>query len=283
MVGRMEGMILMDEKRFDELLQIHLDLFDKADRGSVVARRAAYCFLYDYYQKILLEVGKGLCDVNEKSLHCSTVFKRWEMVRTRLKSVPGINPDEWNRIVKKLDDIRQTVQHSDYEDASENDLMLIREKAPAFKVSIVQMGQEYNKKIQGLPVIDRFKRMLEVELEAAEIASREFYTDMEVDFPFSFDPDLFNIVRTRLGEIKTIHDLKYTDFEDLSKLTRIGAVYRIKEDCSLRHNECPKCGGKIRETSTPQGGSSEDGPRSYFYRVGCEKCNYTIHSEVNDV
>lgn len=86
--------------------------------------------------------------------------------------------------------------------------------------------------------------------------------------------------------VRTMTLLPYAHSFNLEKLIQIAKIisdFKGKEEILLRYSICPKCGGKVRETQRRFGGTEDDPmPDGVYLRVGCEKCDYELHSETID-
>ena len=76
-------------------------------------------------------------------------------------------------------------------------------------------------------------------------------------------------------------ELKKSDLDNLLFITRLVARFQGRDDMLVHLNRCPKCGGNIRQTSHTIGYKSYDSdePTGEKYRIGCDKCNYTLDED----
>jgi ribosomal protein S27AE len=91
---------------------------------------------------------------------------------------------------------------------------------------------------------------------------------------------LTEILKQKLATASTAEDLDRADLDNLINLVKIISKIRGREEILLRQSICPKCGGKIVETQ--KGFGHPDTSFGMTYRVGCEKCDYTLHKETID-
>lgn len=274
----------MDKNKPDLFLR-HLSFFDSLPKNDVLSRRCACKPLYEYFMKLIFVVGKELLYLNKDSLKISHLLTRWKDVEVSLRSVD--NPDEWDKLIKKINKIRSKVEHNDDYDPQINDLTDIREKALEFQKWIIQKGTDYHKNHVNFTFTQTFILNLRLTLNKAEYIMDLFE---ESKFELSMENEwyeelsvLYKRLIDREKEIIKGNKVKSLDLNDLMRLTRIIFFFEGKEYALLSKNICPVCGGNIRNTQKQYPSSDEEPPSEIYYRVGCDKCNYIVHDETINV
>jgi len=275
--------------RFDEYLNGILGAFDTINLQTEYNRRVAVKPLYDYYQILILEVTVHLCGFDRNSLRIQHLKTRWDIAKNALSMVE--DPRKWDQLVNQLHNARSSVEHTDYEIPSETALINVRTQAPKFKEWILATGQNYHKASKGFSFIQEYSLLSRWYVGLADsIIDKYGEKQPYLIDTAGEDTEYRNLesVKTRLAarasEINAINDLRKEDLSDLIELTKITERLEAKESAFLRFNLCPKCGGKIAETERSVGGNYEDPmPSAVIYRVGCEKCDYTLNEETIDV
>lgn len=263
------------QDEFDELLQ-H---FDNQAKNTKHSRRASVNYLWDAYMNLLFEVGIKLCGFYKESLDSVHLSRRWIQIKKPL-SIVG-DPESWDYLIKKLNGIRQRVQHNSNFDPKINDLNKIREKAPEFKEWTIKIGKEFFKKSKNFTFKDRFHSEYEWAIRDAELLLHIFGEDPYISFKFDSRWDeisnLKDVMKERLTQIDRIKEILFEDLSNLLHLKELISIFSGREDMVLHLNRCPKCGGNIINTTQYFGGNRDDPePNGFHYRVGCEKCDYYL-------
>jgi len=268
-----------------------LDIFDNFELDDILVRRYACKPLWDYFQKIILEVGVDLCDLHPNSLKISHLKTRWENIKYCLEYVG--DPEIWDETINEMNKIRSKVEHDDEYDPKKERLLVLRTKAPEFKEWIIRNAQEYYKQSNDFTLKESYYHLSKRYIDIAKFIIYEYGSDSphtaKLDYlndpdKYSQIPDLIETIQTRLKKIAKLEDIERLDLENLIKIVEIISDFKGKEHVLLSFSVCPKCGGKIKDTNQYFGGTEYDPePDGLVYRVGCEKCDYEIHSEVINI
>lgn len=274
-----------DRGHYSKLLEIfdHFELNDKS------MRRIAYKPLHDYFQRLILEVGVKLCGLNQNSLKTCPLKSRWESIKYCLGYVE--KPQIWESTINEMNNIRQKVEHNDYYIPKKEQLLKIRKKAPEFKDWIIRAAGEYYKKSKNFTFKEAFYNLSNWYTQEAEwllqeygenlphVAKSDYSTDLE-EYSYQQLSELVKALQERLKNIAKLEDIKHSDLEKLIQIVKIISDFKGKEEILLQYSICPKCGGTIKETQRYFGGAENDPePKGVCIRVGCEKCDYELHSE----
>jgi len=266
----------------------NLEIFDKLGKNSIHERRTAVKPLYDYFQKILLEIGVKLCGIKSELLKPLHLKRRWEIVKGCLSYIG--EPRNWNSLISRICTFRDRVEHTDYYDPNMHELLDIREKAPKFREWIFRIGKEYYKKFKYFTIKEIFYHLSNWYISEAELISKEYgeepyvatlghSLDIEGDFYLQI-PELVKILEERLKHIKKGEDIIPSDLENLVNLIKIISNIKGREEALLHYSICPKCGRKIKEITSYFGSTLEKPePEGFYYIVGCERCGYKLHKE----
>jgi len=278
----------MTEKRDDHYSRL-LEVFDNQRLSDIYERRVAYKPLYEYFQKLILEIGVTLCGLNQNTLKTSHLKTRWENIKYCLEYTEDTKI--WEDIVNEVNNIRQKVEHNDYYDPKPERLIEIRKKAPEFKEWIISVAKEYYIKSEDFTLKVAFYRLSNWYIKEAEWMLQKCGANpppaAKLDYPMELEEnsyqqlyDLAKQLQERLRNIAKPEDIEPSDLEKLIQIVKIVSHFKGKEEILLKHSICPKCGGKIKETQGYFGGTYDDPePDGVYYRVGCEKCDYEVHSE----
>jgi len=270
-----------------------LQIFDSLKLNDTSGRRTAYKPLYEYFQKLVLEVGVTLCNLDQNSLKISHLKTRWENVKSCLSYIE--DPKEWDALINEINNIRQKVEHNDYYDPNSERLLEVRRKAPEFKDSVIRVAKEYYKKsknftfkeaffhLSNLYIIEAEGLLEEYGIEPPYVVKTDYSLELE-KYPYQQLSEIVKKLRERLGSIAKLEDVERSDLEELIQIVKIISHLRGKEEILLRYSVCPRCGGKIKETQKYVGGTPDDPePTAVYCRVGCEKCDYELHSETINI
>jgi hypothetical protein len=278
----------MDNEKRDAYSQI-LEAFDQLKLDNVHERRMASKPLYDFFMILLKEVGVALCGLDENSLKAYHLKTRWKNIKTHLSYIE--DPKVWDDLVNELNNIRNDVEHKDYYYPKAQRLKEIREKALEFKDWIVRVGKEYYRQSKNFTFKEAFLKTVMEHVREADWMMHEFgestphaakseYSLLDEKDEYLELKQSIKLLQGRLNNIADLEDLERPDLENLIKMVRIISQIRAREEILLKYSVCPKCGGKITETQRAVGGTADDPePTAIVYRVGCENCDYELHSE----
>ncbi|MCP4683120.1 MAG: hypothetical protein GY864_12360 [Desulfobacterales bacterium] len=278
-------------EKFDEFPEM-LKAFDDVELINIYKRRMAVKPLYDYFQKLTFLVGAEACGLNKNSLRSSHLRYRWESIRGCI-SIEGIEISyEWDKLIKKIYDIRNKVEHNDEFDPQQNILVQIREKAPEFAQWLSSEAIVYIKKTQRYSFKQAFHRLLHEYVLDARIIIHAYgertphvasigYLMKEDELEYHNLLDLSKALETKLSHFGELKDVERSDLENLIRIVKITSIMQAREELLSKDGVCPSCGGKIVESEEYVGGGPENQPEpdGVVYRVGCEKCEYEIDNE----
>lgn len=92
------------------------------------------------------------------------------------------------------------------------------------------------------------------------------------------------ILEQTLVQVKGEEGVERSTLSNLITVVQIIGTSRGKEETLLTFSLCPKCRGKITETQNEFGGDEcNPEPTGIFYRVGCEKCDYVVHTDTINI
>lgn len=265
----------MTKKPFQE----YLSLYGERESDNPLVRRTNFKYLYDFYQHLVVVVGENLC-----SLPTGAMRQGLPLAWGRLQIHFSTYEDywDWNKIIKKINDIRNDIEHKMDYFPPEGTLAEIREKAPEFRDWIVASGRRYRKESENFDHFHAFMNMWRNYFSIVEELFPEAYNKESTDPLEQMELEDIEAALTE-SKVRLVDPTKTkVTKEDLFLLERlINAKSRIdvRESTLLSMGLCPKCGAKIIETNKSYGNPGEE-PTSIHYRVGCEKCGYTVHSEV---
>lgn len=282
----------MSQKFIDYLHPI-LCAFDSIDLDCEYRRRVAVKPLYDYFQRLILEVAVRHCSMNRNTLQNCHLKTRWDMIKSALALVE--DPMKWDQLVKSLHNMRSSTEHYDYNTPKKQALVSIRKKAPEFADWILKIGKKYLEESKGFSFVEKFSLLanwyirqtdwtLNLYGEEPPYSVESDYVPLGEDHPYCRLKSLRDCLRSRIFEISRVDDLTKEDLDTLVELIKEIERLDAKETILLKYSVCPKCGEKIVDTQTPVGGSSDDPePSAIIWRVGCENCDYVINSETINV
>ena len=276
----------MNQKQ--NILEDSLNTFDSLELDNLVQRRMAFKPLYDFFQILIKEVGVNFLGLDANSMRSYHLKTRWENTKIHLAMIE--DPKSWDGLINEVYNIRSKVEHNEYHDPNASRLKIIRKKAPEFYEWIIKAGKEYYRKSKNFTFKQSFFSMLDWYVKESEIIFREFgdnppyvakkeYPSLSDEEPYEELKEVIKVIRERLSNFKTDDDFKRSDLDNLVNVVKIITEIRARETMLLKHSICPKCGGKIIESEKSYGYEDQGG---VIYRVGCEKCDYEIHSESFD-
>jgi hypothetical protein len=132
----------MTDKNNDEFSR-RLEIFDRQELNDIYGRRTTYKPLYEYFQKLTLEVGVEYCNLNRSTLLNYQLNTRWAVIKDMLAYVE--NPKIWDELISHMYKIRNGIEHNDFYDPNPKQLTEIRTKASEFKEWIIRVASEYYK------------------------------------------------------------------------------------------------------------------------------------------
>lgn len=256
-----------------------LSHFDNTISDNPLLIRCAVTPLYEYYNKLLFEIGKNFCEFDEKLLIKYGLKTRWSFISFKLQKIEDCSYGR--KIITKLDFERNEVGHNDKHIPNINDLKKIRKKSSDFKKWVIDIGKKYQEKNKNFTFKEKFYDDYFFTIKDGDSLIREFENNPYISFEYeNLWNELRNTVRKLYSPIikfNKLEDIKKSDLDNLLFMTKLIWRFKGREDMILHLNRCPKCGGKIIETSREFGGTIDDPePDGFHYRVGCEKCDYYI-------
>jgi hypothetical protein len=276
----------------ENILTDRLKVFDSFDLDDESSRRVSLVPLYDLYLIILAYVGVRLCELNRAKFSGPLLTERWTEVKKCLEKVGNI-PQRYDDEIKNFHKIRNKTQHDEIYIPEKSRLLDFRKMWSEFLEWIIDIGNfHYKEVIMNMTFTQRF-----IELSKSYIGRSDYVFDVYGDEPpFLTRSDVLfedayqelgecrNVLDSRLRKLHSANDITKEDFDSLIMLVTHIERIDAKEYVYLEREICPKCGGKISETQSIFGGSDEDPePTSIRYRVGCEQCDFELHSETIDV
>lgn len=171
----------------------------------------------------------------------------------------------------------------------------IREQILDFKRWIISTGKKYKKESSGFSFIQKFFELcrwysVEAERIFSQYGENPPYT-MKIDTLSSNVKNQYTKLKLlterlskRIQQINDITDIQKSDLTDLANLIKEIERIDAKENVLLHFGKCSNCGGNIIETQRSVGGNIDDPmPTAITYRLGCEKCDYTINEDTIDI
>jgi hypothetical protein len=141
-------------QEFRQHLERILASFDSIDLNDEYSRRLAVKPLYDYFQRVLLEVGSQLCGLSRNSLGNCHLEARWKAVKGVLEIIEDAS--RWDRLVSTIYNARMSIEHNDYSSPSKQALLDVRKQAAEFANWMLEVGQKYHEKSKGFTFIQRY-------------------------------------------------------------------------------------------------------------------------------
>jgi len=278
------------KKKYNDIL---ID-FDKVPKDTIYQRRASFNILWDFFQKLILDVGVELCGLYRESMKISHLNTRWNKAKLPLSYIEN-PPDNLNNLVNRVHKLRGGIQHSKENQEfapNSNELDDIRKKCPEFLDWILDVGIKFYRSSKNFTLPDYFSRIIsyymgEIDIILSNYGTKKIpYVANYVYLPFVIDSSYKKIIdfkekyEKKRFQIHNLEDIDQSDLESLVDLIEIVSKIKAWEDALLKENICPKCGEKIITTNTPFGGTPDDPePDGIYHRVGCEKCDYYIDSD----
>ncbi|OGM10733.1 hypothetical protein A2Z22_00755 [Candidatus Woesebacteria bacterium RBG_16_34_12] len=146
----------MTDKTNEEFSRL-LEIFDKQELNDIHGRRTAYKPLYEYFQRLIAEVGVRLCSLNRDIFNNYQLNGRWDVIKGCLILIEDAKI--WDDLIHKMNKIRNGVEHKDNYDPELEMLKNIREKAPEFKTWVIRVGIEYFKTSINFTFIQSFYQL----------------------------------------------------------------------------------------------------------------------------
>lgn len=280
----------------DDFLEI-LETFDRQRLNNIPARRTAYKPLYDYFQKLLMEIEVEFCNLKQETLQNYQLNTRWAIIKDHLIYIEPNFIEEsknWDKLIKDMYDIRNGVEHKDYYDPKKETLENIRLKAPNFTKWLVRAAKEYYKISTNFTFKQSFYIMSKRYLHEAQTIFEEYGEIPPYVLNSDYSIELGNSPYQQFSELvislserikKNLEDVERDDLEKLIQLVKIIYNFKGKEQVLRQFYICPRCGGKIKETESYYGGNTEDKPEpdGSHIRVGCQNCDYSIDNKFIDL
>ncbi len=273
----------------DDSLDLIIRKYDEINLEDDYNRRWAVKPLYDFFMRIILEVGVRLCEQHRNTYKNLALKTRWDIIKNCLSIVE--EPSQWDQVIYTLQKERVRVEHNDYYIPDETVLGSIRENAFEFKDWVIENGKKYFRMSEGFSFLQKFNGIVRVYISRADYILGTFGNSLptfaENDFvpygeehPYLRLSEVRDFLQKRVFEIKSIDDLQKEDLENLVTMITQTERLDVKETSYLERNICPKCGSNIIDTEKAYGGSIDDPiPTTIVYRVGCENCDYEVHVE----
>lgn len=280
-------------QEFKQHLEKILSLFDSLDLDDEYKRRLAVKPLYDYFQRVLLEVGDQLCGLHRNSLKSCHLKTRWVLVNGTLEMVEK-NASRWDKLVITINNERMSCEHNDYYFPPKQALLETRKHATEFANWALESGKKYHEKSEGFTFTQEFAATSRWYIAQAERITSElgetspfcvkedYYLD-GIENGYSKLKALSNALVPRSRGVRNVNELTREDLSNLTDLVRIVERVDARENIMVARSTCPKCGSQIVETEKYFGGSGEEEPHAVFYRVGCDQCNYVLDTETIDL
>ena len=274
----------------DEHLGNLLSKFDKLDLENEYDRRLAIKPLYDFYQISLLEASVMFCGFNRDTVKNQHLNTRWMLTRSTLLDIDS-TIERWNNLIKTVENERNGVEHNDYHFPKKEALVEARLQASDFLTWLVTTSKNYYELSRGFSFAKEFTILSDIQIILADIILNTYSekTPFFLDSPeekaeFWQLPQLKERLEPRSKQIRDINDLKKEDLIDLITLAKLTENINVRENALLHDSKCPNCGNKIITTEEPMGGNEADSaPEAIAVRVGCEKCDYSLHEETIDI
>jgi hypothetical protein len=276
----------------NDYLERLLSNYKKLSKKDMSERRMAVKPLYDFYQRLLLEVGVKYFHLPQDTLLNYGLQSRWSIVKKYLE-VMKRKTNDWDKIVRDLQKIRRSNEHNDFFDPDKKVLETAFERASQFIEYLLSAGEEYIRQSEGLTVIDQYRRITREYSMRTSMILRQ-YGSMT---PESVKQDLHprdskiysnfvpmrDTIQGRIPELKSIRDLSGDDLNLLFTLVREVERIDARENAYIQFGVCPRCGGKIVETERYLGGNEDEPPDAVHVRIGCNKCEFNVIDETMDI
>jgi hypothetical protein len=275
----------------DEVLDI-LEGYDRQNMNKEYGRRAAFWALHDYFHRHIMEVGVRCCGIPEVALKACSIKVRWEYAGEALEKVGNI-PTEWNKVIGKLNKLRNKVAHESHVPDLKN-LQDIRSKTETFSDWIFEMGKKYHQQASGYTVVQKFKILSRWYAKRADKILSEL-SERKPQYIVSDTRWRKGTSSVKLKGLKVFTERAEKSIDSVTELTADdleGLIFLIteierldaREDAYLEFSRCPICGSKIISTERSSGGTSSDpAPTKIHYCIGCEKCDYELVSETESI
>jgi len=278
-------------KQFEGEYEEILENFDAIELDNITSKRMAQQVLYDYFQKLTLEIGISI-GLNKEMLQGGHLNSRWITLKRCLNSIT--QTQDWDSLIEKMVKIRNATSHIDYFIPQSSELKKIREEAPKFKEWIIKFAKEYYKKSKNFTFKEKFYLFSQNYISVAEMIFKDYGEDYPLESKLDIFPEPISRIpyhelkkyvkylNQRLKELAKLDEITRDDLEKLIAIVETTAFIKGREEISLQSSKCPRCGGEIKETEAPIG-SNDEYAQGIYYRVGCENCNYVIHEDTVDL
>lgn len=280
----------------NELYEPLLQLFDTLKKDDTYSRRIAYKPLYEFFARLIILVGHKCCDIKIESLNdqFGSLKPLWDRVKAFLALV-DTDTKKWDELVGTIHNIRRDVEHSPTADPNLYLLEDIRKKAPEFRNWSIEAGKHYLKKSKHFTFKIAFFKIVDSTIDDAnrlvsEFGETPYLAKIREEEEYTEIPVLIKRLRERerqeetsLREKTSLQEIKHTDLLDLTRLIELVSKFMGVETGLLANSVCPKCGGKIKDSTYQHSPKYDEPPTSFTYRVGCEKCDYELNNETIDI
>jgi len=270
-----------------------LNAFDSVDLDDENKRRMALKPLHDYFQILILEIGVRFCNLHRNTIAQMSLKAQWNSLKSCLVLIE--DPARWDQIIYTLHNQRNTVEHNVYHIPSEDILLSISEKAQEVKDWVLRVGRKYFRESEGFSFIQGFGGNVAIYVGKADWLLHQYgetppysteadYIPYGEEHPYTVIKPLRDRLQQRIREIESINDLEKEDLDNLLELVKSIESLEAKESILIPRGICPKCGEMIVEVQMYAGGPPDGSePTAVLHRVGCENCDYEIHSDTIDI
>lgn len=275
------------QKRLEEVLVSFDDIAIKIPYN----RRIAVVPIYDFFQILLQEVGVQFCSVPRELFADMLLNSRWRKLDPLLSMVSA--PNDWAQTIAALNRIRNRTSHDEYYDPPTQALEQIRKRALEFKEFILTTGKEYYRQSQGVTFSQRLIWLSNGYVMRAKSILKQYgdktplftQRDLTRGDTHSFQKlsSLIKSIESRVSTIKNMNDLTIEDLDNLLEIAKELEFLDAREWAYVEQNKCPICGNIIAETQQEFGGTREDPHNRVLWRVGCDKCEYEIASDLFEI
>lgn len=260
------------------------------------SRNFAYQLLYKWYFH-WIKIAAKFCELPKSAIEYHAINRTWGRVREILESEnKTVKFDGWNNIFKNMAHYRDPIAHKLSGDPpSEKEILKWRHSAENFPKFLTNPIRNYRKSLPTVKMANHLAELVEKYIWRADSLLRE-YGKEDIPFvlhdPYAFDdsfdysdlPDVIKRLKTKIRKIDNITKYSLNDISDIIKIVEFISIFRGREYTYIEKSVCPKCGGEIQETSSYYGGNEMDPePTGLTYRVGCNKCDYTLNVETIDL
>jgi hypothetical protein len=269
-------------------IEMCLEAYDKADKSTIWGKRMALQPLYDYFQLLVLHVSSQV-DFDEKIISKMMIKQRWKYVSSKLLLVDN-NLERWNEIINILNQSRQHVAHNDLEVPNIKNLDKVRLQAKKFKTWLFETAKKYQESKKSYTFTTAFISHIDGLYMSLLFIQEQIHRGDRDYIKKTSNLEFLNNVDNVIKDYKKrfdkpdVRELEIEDLQLLLNMRQLDAEWNSREYALLALDKCPMCNSNIKETQKDLGIDYGDGsPTSIKYRVGCEKCSYTLNEEVIDI